>query len=230
MIRFAAVLRLLGSAETSRRLSCDAGVICVTHRKGKAEGVAKVLQAVGKAEGVGKVQGVGKAERVTKVQAVGRAERVAIGNRVGGEILSVGRRTRTISPALRRALEIRDHGCRFPGCGLRFTDAHHVKHWADGGETSLENCLLLCRHHHRFTTREGGGSDGGALVDRSFTIPEGGLISTGEVRERRPPPPPASRRIDRTRSAHSGRVDACRESSEVCLIEEHPRLPQRSSR
>jgi hypothetical protein len=50
-----------------------------------------------------------------------------------GGILSVGRKTRTIPPALRRALEIRDRGCRFPGCGLRFTDAHHVTHWATAG-------------------------------------------------------------------------------------------------
>ena len=72
-----------------------------------------------------------------------------------GSILDVGRRTRTISPALRRTLEVRDRGCRFPGCGLRFTDAHHVTHWADGGETSLEGCLLLCHHHH-WLAHEGG--------------------------------------------------------------------------
>jgi len=72
-----------------------------------------------------------------------------------GAVLDVGRRTRTIPPALRRALEVRDGGCCFPGCGLRFTDAHHVIHWADGGETSLENTLLLCRFHHRLV-HEGG--------------------------------------------------------------------------
>jgi hypothetical protein len=72
-----------------------------------------------------------------------------------GSVLDVGRRTRTISPALRRALEVRDRGCRFPGCGSRFTDAHHVKHWADGGETSLRNTLLACHHHHRLL-HEGG--------------------------------------------------------------------------
>jgi hypothetical protein len=88
------------SAESARRLSCDAGLVRVAHRP-------------------------------------------------DGSVLDVGRKTRTTSGGLRRALEIRDRGCRFPGCGLRFTDAHHVKHWADGGETSLENCLLLCRHHHR---------------------------------------------------------------------------------
>ncbi|MEN8145211.1 MAG: DUF222 domain-containing protein, partial [Gemmatimonadota bacterium] len=80
---------------------------------------------------------------------------VAVGHSTDGSVLSVGRRTRTISPALRRALEARDSGCRFPGCGLRFTDAHHVRHWADGGETSLENLLLLCRHHHRLVHEQG---------------------------------------------------------------------------
>jgi hypothetical protein len=72
-----------------------------------------------------------------------------------GSVLDVGRRTRTVPPALRRALEVRDRGCRFPGCGLRFTDAHHVVHWADGGETSLENTMLLCRRHHRLVHEEG---------------------------------------------------------------------------
>jgi len=72
-----------------------------------------------------------------------------------GSILDVGRKTRTISPALRRALEVRDRGCRFPGCNLRFTDAHHVQHWANGGETSVSNCLLACKFHHRLL-HEGG--------------------------------------------------------------------------
>lgn len=62
-----------------------------------------------------------------------------------GEVLSVGRKTRTIPPHIRRALEERDRGCRYPGCGSRFTEAHHVRHWADGGETSLANTVLLCR-------------------------------------------------------------------------------------
>ena len=80
---------------------------------------------------------------------------VRIARAPDGSLLDVGRRTRTIPPALRRALEVRDRGCRFPGCGLRFTDAHHVRHWADGGETSLANCLLLCRHHHRLVHEDG---------------------------------------------------------------------------
>ncbi len=88
------------SAETSRRMACDAVVVAMAHAK-------------------------------------------------DGSMLNVGRRTRTIPPHIRRALEERDRGCRFPGCGCTFTEAHHVKHWADGGETSLRNTLLLCRRHHR---------------------------------------------------------------------------------
>ena len=80
---------------------------------------------------------------------------VTVGHGLGGEVVGAGRRRRTVSPKLRRALEARDRGCRFPGCGLRFTDAHHVKHWADGGETSLRNLVLLCRRHHR-AVHEGG--------------------------------------------------------------------------
>ena len=67
-----------------------------------------------------------------------------------GKTIDVGRKTRTIPAALRRALDARDGGCRFPGCTNRiFTDAHHVEHWLDGGATSLENTVLLCRRHHR---------------------------------------------------------------------------------
>ena len=80
---------------------------------------------------------------------------VAIHHDTDGAVIGAGRRTRTIAPAVRRALEARDRGCRFPGCGLRFTDAHHVKHWADGGETTLANLLLLCSYHHRLVHEEG---------------------------------------------------------------------------
>ena len=73
----------------------------------------------------------------------------------GGEILDVGRRTRTISPALRRALRARDHQCRFPGCRNQRCDCHHVRHWADGGATALDNLVLLCRRHHRAVHEEG---------------------------------------------------------------------------
>ena len=67
-----------------------------------------------------------------------------------GEPLSVGRKTRAVPPAIARALQARDPGCRFPGCErTRFIDAHHIHHWARGGESSLDNLVRLCRHHHR---------------------------------------------------------------------------------
>jgi hypothetical protein len=67
-----------------------------------------------------------------------------------GEPLDVGRKTRSIPPAIRRALNTRDAGCRFPGCThQRYVDAHHIEHWADGGDTKLSNLVTLCRLHHR---------------------------------------------------------------------------------
>jgi hypothetical protein len=67
-----------------------------------------------------------------------------------GEPLDVGRKTRSIPPAIRRALNTRDGGCRFPGCThQRYVDAHHIEHWADGGDTKLSNLVTLCRLHHR---------------------------------------------------------------------------------
>lgn len=81
---------------------------------------------------------------------------VAIKEGKNGEPLSIGRRSRTIPPAMRRALRVRDKGCRFPGCtNTRFVDGHHIKHWADDGETSLDNLVMLCRHHHHLV-HEGG--------------------------------------------------------------------------
>ena len=72
------------------------------------------------------------------------------------EPLSIGRKSRTIPPAIRRAVRARDDGCRFPGCTHRsFLDGHHIEHWADGGETGLDNLVQLCRHHHRLV-HEGG--------------------------------------------------------------------------
>jgi hypothetical protein len=73
-----------------------------------------------------------------------------------GEPLNVGRKTRSIPPALRRALNSRDRGCRFPGCpNKHYVDGHHIKHWAAGGETRLSNLAVLCRYHHR-QVHEGG--------------------------------------------------------------------------
>ncbi|MET8261310.1 DUF222 domain-containing protein [Micromonospora sp. NPDC005205] len=68
-----------------------------------------------------------------------------------GQVLDVGRQRRLITGPLRRALVLRDGGCAFPGCDrpARWCAAHHIRHWADGGPTSLDNAVLLCGHHHR---------------------------------------------------------------------------------
>ena len=67
------------------------------------------------------------------------------------EPLDVGRGQRTASDAIRRALNVRDGGCAFPGCSRRprRCQAHHVDHWLDGGDTALDNMCLLCRFHHQ---------------------------------------------------------------------------------
>jgi hypothetical protein len=83
------------------------------------------------------------------------ASRVVMRHDEDGRIVEVGARTRTIPPALRRALQHRDRGCRFPGCGVRVGEGHHVRHWADGGPTTLSNLALLCRRHHRAVHEEG---------------------------------------------------------------------------
>ncbi len=140
------------SAETSRRLACDAAMVTIDHGP-------------------------------------------------DGAVRGVGRKTRTISPALRRALEARDRGCRFPSCGLRFTDAHHIRHWADGGETSLPNLLLLCAHHHRLVHEadwkiEWWGRDRPAFVD-----PRGQIHFDGRRRAApKLPPDPVAALIEDTRS------------------------------
>jgi hypothetical protein len=67
-----------------------------------------------------------------------------------GKVLNIGRRARIIPASIKRVLNIRDKTCRVPGCCQSKTlDAHHIQHWADGGETSLDNLVNLCRHHYR---------------------------------------------------------------------------------
>ena len=106
------------------------------------------------------------------------ASKVTLMTDGAGEPLSIGRKSRSIPPSIRRALRIRDKGCRFPGCTRsRFVDGHHIQHWSDGGETSLENLVQLCRHHHRLVHEGGFGcrklSDGRLL----FTDREGRPLS-----------------------------------------------------
>ncbi|WP_026553980.1 HNH endonuclease signature motif containing protein [Arthrobacter sp. 35W] len=74
-----------------------------------------------------------------------------------GEVLDVGRSQRLVTPTIRRALVIRDKGCAFPGCDrpVQWTDAHHIIPWSEGGETSVENCVLLCTYHHHLVHHTG---------------------------------------------------------------------------
>src|SRR5712692_1633779 len=83
------------------------------------------------------------------------ASRVVMRSDPDGRVVEVGARTRTIPPALRRALQHRDRGCRFPGCHVRVGEGHHVRHWAQGGPTKLSNLALLCHRHHRAVHEEG---------------------------------------------------------------------------
>ncbi len=112
------------SAETARRVACDAGAVVMRHA-------------------------------------------------ADGAVLDVGRKTRTIPPALRRALQARDRQCRFPGCNARRCDVHHVEHWADGGATRLDNLVLLCRRHHRAVHEEGFLVRMGPSGDATFCWPDG---------------------------------------------------------
>jgi HNH endonuclease len=102
----------------------------------------------------------------------------------GGKPLSVGRRTRAVPAALRRALASRDRGCRFPGCTNRCSvDAHHVRHWAHGGPTSLDNLVQVCRYHHRLL-HEGGYSVEASGAGFLFRRPDGRQLHSV------PTPPP----------------------------------------
>ena len=88
---------------------------------------------------------------------------VILGEDEKGEPLNIGRKTRTVPQAIKRALRARDNGCRFPGCHhTRFVDAHHIEHWSNGGETSLDNLMLLCSQHHKLI------HEGGFSIERDY--------------------------------------------------------------
>jgi hypothetical protein len=101
------------------------------------------------------------------------ASRVVMRHDANGRVEEIGARTRTIPPALRRALQHRDRGCRFPGCGGRFTQGHHLRHWAQGGPTTFSNLALLCRRHHRAVHEEGYQVVRGADGTLCFAGPDG---------------------------------------------------------
>jgi hypothetical protein len=117
-----------------------------------------------------------------------------------GEPLDVGRKTRAIPPSIERALRTRDRGCRFPGCTReRFLDAHHIEHWAQGGETKLANLALLCRWHHRLVHEGGFGLQTSAEGKLLFTRPDGALLEDSPG-----PPRPGSVRALYERNRRAG--------------------------
>src|SRR5512132_1168996 len=104
------------------------------------------------------------------------ASRVVMRHDEDGRVVEIGARTRTIPPALRRVLQHRDRGCRFPGCGVRFGQGHHIRHWAAGGPTTLSNLALLCRRHHRAVHEEGYRVDRQPDGELEFRRPNGWVL------------------------------------------------------
>jgi hypothetical protein len=104
------------------------------------------------------------------------ASRVVMRHGPDGQVVEVGARTRTIPSALRRVLHYRDRGCRFPGCGLRFGQGHHIRHWAQGGLTTLSNLALLCRRHHRAVHEDGYQMERQPDGELRFYRPDGRLL------------------------------------------------------
>jgi len=115
------------------------------------------------------------------------ATRVIMRHDADGGVTEVGARTRTIPPALRRALHHRDKTCRFPGCGRPFGQGHHIRHWAHGGPTTLSNLTMLCRTHHRAVHEEGFEVERLADGELCFRRPDGQLLAESPVL----PPVPA---------------------------------------
>jgi hypothetical protein len=105
------------------------------------------------------------------------ASRVVMQHARDGRVVEVAARTRTIPPALRRALHHRDRACRFPGCGVRFGQGHHIRHWAQGGPTTLSNLALLCRRHHRAIHEEGYQVNREPDGELRFRRPDGQLLA-----------------------------------------------------
>jgi 5-methylcytosine-specific restriction endonuclease McrA len=145
-----------------------------------------------------------------------------------GTVLAVGRRTRKPPPALRQAVRERDrHRCRFPGCESRKTDLHHIRHWANGGPTTLANLTSLCRRHHT------------AIHDKGYTITPTGDFYTakGQLIPHSPPLPHNDGDITTSHDAdisyhtivppHSGERLNLHEAIWVCFVQAEASAAQR---
>jgi hypothetical protein len=97
---------------------------------------------------------------------------------------NIGRRARSIPPAIRRALALRDRGCRFPGCThTRFLHGHHIQHWLHGGETSVTNLALLCTFHHHLVHEGGWTVARGENGELAFAAPDGRALPVEPPRQ-----------------------------------------------
>ena len=100
-----------------------------------------------------------------------------------GVPLSVGRKRRTIAGSIKRALLKRDTACAYPGCTNQiFLEGHHVRHWADGGETTLDNACLLCTYHHRYVHEYGYHIELGPDQRPQFRDPQGRPVAAVPAR------------------------------------------------
>lgn len=186
------------SAETARRLACDASVVEVVRDSEDASpgtAIGTEQTATGTQQAVCATQKTVSATQKTASATQKTASGPLPRRR---SVLDVGRKRRLAPASLRRALEARDRGCRFPGCGSRFTDAHHIRHWADGGETKLSNLVLLCRRHHRRVHEDGwrvcSDRTGSEIV---FFTPSGKALAAAPplLPRRRSPSPGDERRL-----------------------------------
>ena len=143
------------------------------------------------------IDGVGPVARVVAERILCNSAICRVVMRGVSEVLDLGRRQRLPSRALRRALERRDRHCVFPGCDapLRWCDVHHLVHWAHGGATDLDNCVLLCRRHH-VLCHEGGwrlarGPDGRVVVAERGSMVRSRRRRRRGIDEQVPPGPSA---------------------------------------
>ena len=125
------------------------------------------------------------------------ATRVVMQHDRDGRAVEVSARSRTIPPAIRRALHHRDRGCRFPGCGIRVGESHHIRHWAHGGPTTLSNLTVLCRRHHRAVHEEGYRVERQPDGELEFRRPDGRVLLHVPPRPRVPEQP-----VDALRAAN----------------------------
>ena len=146
-----------------------------------------------------------------------------------GEPSSVGRKTRVVPQAIKRALWARDGGCRFPGCGRkRFVDAHHVEHWSSGGETSLANLMLLCSKHHTLV------HEGGFRIEKDyrdrwfFRRPDGRAVPASGYRAADTPDDDVDTEDEYFEAYRS--VHTCAEASRVAEPSAEVYLPSRARR